>query len=1002
MMDKNPRLQRLRDFTVHIRDPENKITVGTGIAISDDQILTCAHVVDAVWTLKKDKTDRVGVYFPKFGARAAECHQAEVYCCHPNHDDDIVSLRLIDGIAPLGPDQFAKLGSAEKSEDNPFRSYGYSPTGGYPATRANGLIMGSVEPPEQKELLADPIQLSSTEIDRGMSGSAVLDTERNLVVGLVSERYFPKGWVKGNIAYAVDTLVLGLDPFSLNLQDEDQPKAPAPCPKVDMQAAWAGMAPKQPVLWNNAPPTLREWVGRNDLLSELTSDWVNSAVRITGLIGFGGEGKSSLARRWVENLRADKSLSQPDGVFWWGFYEKHNVDEFFEAALKYLSGGDDSLQREYSSTSAKSHLIAAMLTKGRYLFILDGLEVLQYQDGDLYGALRSQDLKAFLEFFSSPMHGSFCIITSRAPLMDLEEYTTYQHRDVGRLSLQDGRALLCRLGIEKKKELDRVVEDWDGHALTLSLLASYLRDHHGGDLPYVKDDSSPIVFDPGNEHVHRIMGSYNEHLLEAERVFLMIFSAFRMSVSREALSHVFRSRVEDEIVDESIFNMNDGTFNSMVDRLVDYRILRYDDQEQHYTEHPLIKAYYNSSLERANRARLAHKLMQAFYLDKSNDVPREPLLDDLKPLIEAAYHACSAHDFDSAWKIFRKRISPGPNFILSKKYGAYQIELDIIRGFFPKGDINEEPYVSMSYRKCKLLEHAGFCLLSHGSIEEATHLFERQIAASIEVNNFLSLSEGYQHLAKAYIYLGKLIYAERAANNGIEAANYLRDVKGKISKRKKLENKRNALCWLAWINHLMGNIELAEKYFSQAHTLHQQINGKNSYLDGLRGAQHTDHLIHIRKFRDALVINSKNIKSSEENLPQMSRSYRLEGDINYMRGRHDLAREQYNSALKIAQKIYIKSILIDALLARGRWLARENIDIHQAFSDLNEALECSLSAGYSFYEADIRIGLAFANIASGNEKKAEMEANQALRISSNMDYYWGKKDAKEALAKITH
>lgn len=134
-MDTNPRLQRLRDFTVRIQDPENKVTVGTGIAISKDRILTCAHVVDKALALTKGVEEKkVGVYFPRFQGRAEVSQVAEVDCCFSDHDDDMVSLKLLDGVAPLRPEQYAKLGSAEKSEGNPFWSYGYSPTSGYPAT----------------------------------------------------------------------------------------------------------------------------------------------------------------------------------------------------------------------------------------------------------------------------------------------------------------------------------------------------------------------------------------------------------------------------------------------------------------------------------------------------------------------------------------------------------------------------------------------------------------------------------------------------------------------------------------------------------------------------------------------------------------------------------------------------------------------------------------------------------------------------------------------------
>ena len=96
----------------------------------------------------------------------------------------------------------------------------------------------------------------------------------------------------------------------------------------------------------------------------ITNDWIDSKKRVTGLIGFGGEGKSSLARRWIDDLLKDTTSPQPDGIFWWGFYDRPSVDEFFEAALNYLSGGNADLARRYPSSSARVHLLAGMLHGG--------------------------------------------------------------------------------------------------------------------------------------------------------------------------------------------------------------------------------------------------------------------------------------------------------------------------------------------------------------------------------------------------------------------------------------------------------------------------------------------------------------------------------------------------------------------------------------------------------------------------------------------------------------
>jgi hypothetical protein len=179
----NIRLQNLRDFTVQIRHPVTDAIVGTGIVVSTDgKVVTCAHVVEAaLGTRPRDANGlRVGVYFSQYRGSEEKLRQAQVVGCFDPYDDDVVLLQLVNGASPLAPEQIAILGAAELSEGNPFLSYGYSPIGEYPATRAEGTIMGTIEPPPEQRLRADPVQLRSRRIAPGMSGAAVPDVEQNL------------------------------------------------------------------------------------------------------------------------------------------------------------------------------------------------------------------------------------------------------------------------------------------------------------------------------------------------------------------------------------------------------------------------------------------------------------------------------------------------------------------------------------------------------------------------------------------------------------------------------------------------------------------------------------------------------------------------------------------------------------------------------------------------------------------------------------------------------
>lgn len=295
-------LQNLRDFTVQIRRPGSDTIVGTGIAVSlDGRTVTCAHVVEtAIGKHPRDANGtEIGVYFPQARGDEVKARHATVAACFPGHDDDVVVLQL-DGAAPLDPEQMPKLGTTNASINHGFRSYGYAPVGNRISRYAHGEIMGPVEVISETRLLEEPIELRTRNVRRGMSGGPVLDVERNLVVGLVTA-YWRVDSDPDNIAYATNGKVLTFPPLDLPIQDAPLPKQAAAQPQTQYVEVAKGLLDiEQKSQFYAAPPPLAEWVGRADLLEGLNNDYADPERRVTGLIGFGGEGKSSLARRWVD------------------------------------------------------------------------------------------------------------------------------------------------------------------------------------------------------------------------------------------------------------------------------------------------------------------------------------------------------------------------------------------------------------------------------------------------------------------------------------------------------------------------------------------------------------------------------------------------------------------------------------------------------------------------------------------------------------------------------
>ncbi len=96
-------LQNLRDFTVQIRTHNQKVIVGTGIAVSNDGlIVTCRHVAELALGINRRAQvgDMVGVYFPQVRGGERKERVACVDRAFAEYDDDVLLLKLQEGPPP--------------------------------------------------------------------------------------------------------------------------------------------------------------------------------------------------------------------------------------------------------------------------------------------------------------------------------------------------------------------------------------------------------------------------------------------------------------------------------------------------------------------------------------------------------------------------------------------------------------------------------------------------------------------------------------------------------------------------------------------------------------------------------------------------------------------------------------------------------------------------------------------------------------------------------------
>ena len=975
-------LQDVRKFTCQIQKAESEEILGTGVVVSADGIVaTCAHVVRSGGIEPRPQATGLSVYFPARSGRRAETRPAVVQSTFSDSDDDLVCLQ-VGGPLPLPHDHVAVLGSAKPSRRHHFESYGYRRLERYLGGRADGVILGEVDPPMGCVMLLDPIQLKSSQINAGMSGSAVLDVERNLVVGIVSEAWFSDAAGKDrDTAWAVNAQVIVFTDLGIPIRQTALPRSRASQPYRDPRLA-NETVPVPGHRLDHAPSTLHEWVGRERLLETLRQDWLQGDHLVVGLIGFGGEGKSSLAKRWVDIVLDDQDENDPAGVFWWSFTERANADEFLTGALEFMSAGRIQVG-ELPGGSARAAFAAGLLGTRRYIFVLDGLEVMQYQQGDQYGSIRSAALREFLEYFATPGHSSFCVVTSRAPLLDLAKYVTYRHIEIQSLRLDAGRRLLRKLGvIGSDAALEQVVRDWDGHALTLSLLGSYLVKRYNGDVRRISAIPAPDPSLPRDEFVRRVLREYNECLLDEEREFLVQFSIFRTPVTEDAMRIVLPDGAGD----------NGWEFfqRTALDHLVAARILR-RDLSGRTSMHPLIRDFYAHQQEQnGQKRRELHSKIADYYLNTARDLPGEPDLDDLGPLIEAAHHACRAQRFTEACDIIYTRLYQGDRGLITRELNAYEAVLSSLVDFFPDQELHRQPLIADPEAKSWILHEVATCLQLLGRMRDAAVLLRRAVQTFKDMEKWHDAAVSCQNLAELHIGLGALPACSEIIDEAFQLADSARDK----------EDELVAQTLLGTLAHLQGRNQTADDAFNAALEIATEFTPL-PVLYSSSGIRYAEHLRRTNR-RDlaerANLANLRVCKAAGWRADEASCHIGL-GDLDFDRGDADTAYAQYDDAVGISRDITRRDVLIQALLARGRWAVLTG---HPEASreDLGSALDMALLGNYRLAEIDIRVALAQLHHASGDASLAWEEAGRAQQMGIEIGYHWGRVDAEKMLARL--
>ena len=257
---------------------------------------------------------------------------------------------------------------------------------------------------------------------------------------------------------------------------------------MSRQAAPNRTAFRGGVVAQNLPTPLNPiFVGRKTELDHLVEATSKRSLKAIEIIAAGGAGKSTLVHHLIGELREANQR-----VFGWSFYNQaadHHPESSSSTMLMALFRYFGHLLNKIEDPFEIGQTAANWAAENGVLIILDGLEVLQYSDGSMFGTVKIRSIKSLLSGLLNNK-GGMIVTTSRLPVAELTQFPeNYRFTmSLGPLSDESGVELLRQRGVlspnkrTEQEELERDVHDFMGHPLSLNLLASYVCLKFSGDI----------------------------------------------------------------------------------------------------------------------------------------------------------------------------------------------------------------------------------------------------------------------------------------------------------------------------------------------------------------------------------------------------------------------------------------------------------------------------------------------------------------------------------------
>ncbi|MEB3353660.1 MAG: DUF4062 domain-containing protein [Cyanobacteriota bacterium] len=716
--------------------------------------------------------------------------------------------------------------------------------------------------------------------------------------------------------------------------------------------------------------------GREALLEELSA-WaadLASPDRVWALVAPGGSGKTAIVERLVASMEAGAA-----NVLVWSFYERPDADAFLIECNQLFLGEEDG------PAGGRLERLERGLRDGRpHLMVLDGLERVQEEAGGgrVRGELSDHTLKLLLRALANGLGRARALVTSRFPLVDLEDWSRRGYRDtrLDDLSPEAAVAMLRGWGVVgTEAALAQATAQVGQHALSVAAIGSYLRSFEAGQIEAVAEFNLDAVTgdDPRAAKLARVLAFYADRLPAKERELLARLAVFPRGVNLELLGALV-----DAGGDVAGLLVNGRArlqvlLNRLSDRGLVFATTSADAVS--WTAHPFLRDRFRQLLY-CPPERVFAVVADALGANLDKRPATKPgdaaELDRYEQLIEATRLAGKEED---ASELYWSGLGGFDH--LGKALGQYMRGYRILAAFSRSGKARDlAPSLPMR-KRILLINSLALFALRLGRLAEAGALRKFVDGLNHSHADPKETSAGLSISSSAAFASGQLIEAHALADRAYNLAKLAQDSK----------ELQRSLCFRASAAHAHGEVAAAERDYKTI----SQIHGK--YLYSRLAANQCRWRLDLGDIAGALTLANYGLGLAKRNIfnDEIPLFLALLARISLAEG-GDPSADLESIRTITAHTGEMEWIITAHLLAARHALAIG--DNQAALAEAKLGLLHAETCGFGLLRIELLIALARLLLAWPDPPAAIQAARQALDLAAALTcgFAWGEADATQA------